>query len=169
MNKRLNDIITSCELSLSESDSRNIFDSLGIKDLRKNPTEEQELKFTQVCNLIKEGKTIEQAVSSVVSQIHVDSEDSNALSNADKEAIIIKQANLAADATLSSLPNIAQAESLNLRQTFIQQFRIRIEQQLQSPEYQKAFISQIECLGELPVLNNSTPSTALPSSSSSNN
>ena len=138
-------------------------------DLRKNPTAEQELKFTQVCNLIKEGQNIEQSISSVVEQTKVDHEDSPALSDLDLEAIIIQQANKAADATLSSLPNIAQAESLNLRQTFIQQFRTRIEQQLKSPEYQKAFISQIESLGELPVLNSSITNTALPSSSSSSN
>ena len=138
-------------------------------DLRKNPTAEQELKFTQVCNLIKQGQTIEQSISSVVEPTKVAHEDSPALSDLDLEAIIIQQANKAADATLSSLPNIAQAESLNLRQTFIQQFRTRIEQQLKSPEYQKAFISQIESLGELPVLNSSIPNTALPSSSSSSN
>lgn len=169
MNKKLTDIIASCELSLSAEDSKNIASSLGINDLRKNPTAEQELKFTQVCNLIKQGQTIEQSISSVVEQTKVDHEDSPALSDLDLEAIIIQQANKAADATLSSLPNIAQAESLNLRQTFIQQFRTRIEQQLKSPEYQKAFISQIESLGELPVLNSSITNTALPSSSSSSN
>lgn len=83
--------------------------------------------------------------------------------------MIVEQANKAADATLSSLPNIAQAESSRLRQTFIQQFRTRIQQQLQSPEFQKAFIDQIESLGEYPALSGNIPNTALPGSSSSSN
>ncbi len=102
MNKKLTDIIASCEVSLSAEDSKNIASSLGINDLRKNPTAEQELKFTQVCNLIKQGQTIEQSISSVVEQTKVDHEDSPALSDLDLEAIIIQQANKAADATFSS-------------------------------------------------------------------
>ena len=158
MNKKLTDIIKNCEVSLSDSESKDITSALGITDLRRNPTEEQEIEFTKICNLIKEGKAIEQAIAEVVKAKDL---------NAQLEAIITHQANLAADATLSTLPSIAQAESTNLRQKFVQQFRKRISEQLQSPEYQKAFISQIECLGELPTFNNSTTNTALPSSSSS--
>jgi hypothetical protein len=166
MNKKLSDIITNCELTLSEEDSRNITSALGIKDLRKNPSEEQQIKFTRVCNSIKEGKTIEQAISTVVEGRKTDSQDSS-IDDIDLEAIITHQANLAADATLSTLPNIAQSESAVLRQKFVRHFRIRVREQLQSPEYQKAFMAQIECLGELPTFNNSTTNTALPSSSSS--
>lgn len=164
MNHKLKEIIDNFELSLSEDQRRNITSSLGIKDLRKNPTPEQEAELNQVCQLIKEGESIDLAISKVTQK---DRSESSSLSDADLEQIIIAQANKAADATLSTLPNLAQAESLNLRETFVQQFRTRIQQQLQSPEYQKAFIAQIECLGELPTLNSSTPNIALPSSSSS--
>ena len=158
MNKKLTDIIKNSEISLSDSDSKNITSALGITDLRRNPTEEQEIEFTKICNLNKDGFAIEQAIAEVVKAKDL---------NAQLEAIITHQANLAADATLSTLPSIAQAESTSLRQKFVQQFRKRISEQLQSPEYQKAFVSQIECLGELPTFNNSTTNTALPSSSSS--
>ena len=164
MNHKLKDIIDNFELSLSEDERRNITSSLGIKDLRKNPTPEQEAELNHVCQLIKDGQSIDLAISKVTQQ---DSSESSSLSDADLEQIIIAQANKAADATLSTLPNLAQTESLNLRETFVQQFRTRIQQQLQSPEYQKAFIAQIECLGELPTLNSSTQNIALPSSSSS--
>lgn len=164
MNRRLQDIIDNFDLSLSADDTRNITSSLGIKDLRKKPTPEQEAELNQVCQLIKEGESIDLAISKVTQK---DSSESSSLSDADLEKIIIAQANKAADATLSTLPNLAQTESLNLRETFIQQFRSRIQQQLQSPEYQEAFIAQIECLGELPTLNSNTPNIALPSSSSS--
>ncbi len=169
MNKRITEIIENHELSLSEEDSRTITASVGIDDLRRNPTEEQESRISQICHLIKDGKTVSEAISTVVEPTDNDGEDSKVLSDADIEAIIISQANKAADATLSSLPNVAQAESSKLRQTFIQQFRLRVEEQLKSPEYQQAFISQIESLGEYPVLNGNIPNTALPSNSSSSN
>ena len=166
MNKKLTEIIEKSEISLSESDSKNITSSLGITNLRRNPTEEQEIALTQICNLIKEGKDIEQAIAEIVKNDELDS--SLALDvDAELEAIITQQATMAADATLSTLPNIAQAESASLRQKFIQQFRNRIQQQLQSPEYQEAFVAQIKCLGELPTFNSSTTNIALPSSSSS--
>lgn len=169
MNKRITEIIENHQLSLTDEDSRTITSSVGIDDLRKNPTDEQELKLTQICHLIKDGKTVIEAISSVVEPTDNDGEDSKVLSDADIEAIIISQANKAADATLSSLPHIAQAESSKLRQIFVQQFRLRIEEQLKSPEYQQAFISQIESLGEYPALSGNIPNTALPSSSSSSN
>lgn len=167
MNKRITEIIAKHELSLSEEDTRTITASVDIDDLRRNPTEEQEVRLTQICHLIRDGKTVSEAISTVVEPTELDGEDSGVLSDADIEAMIISQANKAADATLSSLPNIAQAESSKLRQTFIQQFRNRIQQQLRSPEFQKAFIDQIESLGELPALSGNIPNTALPSSSSS--
>ena len=169
MNKRITEIIAKHELSLSEEDTRTITASVDIDDLRRNPTEEQEVRLTQICHLIRDGKTVSEAISTVVEPTELDGEDSGVLSDADIEAMIISQANKAADATLSSLPNIAQAESSKLRQTFIQQFRNRIQQQLRSPEFQKAFIDQIESLGELPALSGNIPNTALPSSSSSSN
>ena len=168
MNKRITEIIENHQLSLSDEDSRTITAAVGIEDLRRNPTEEQELRLSQICHLIKDGKTVIEAISSVVEPTDNDSEDSGVLSDADIEAIIISQANKAADATLSSLPNIAESEGWRLRQTFIQQFRRRIEEQLKSPEYQQAFIEKIESLGEYRLSSN-IPSTALPGSSSSSN
>lgn len=151
MNHKLQSIINNFELSLSEEQNKHIISSLGITDLRKNPTPEQENHLNQVFQLIKDGQEIEQAIS-------------QALTNADLERIITEQANKAADAALLTLPNVAEGEINKLRQIFIEKFRLRIEQQLQSPEYHQAFLDRIECLGESPTLNGSTQTTALPSS-----
>ena len=164
MNHKIKSIIDNFNLSLSEDDSRQITSSLGINDLRKNPTSEQEVNLNQVCQLISEGKSIDMAVAQVTQS---DITEPLSLSDADLEKIITEQANKAADAALLSLPRLAESQISALRETFLQQFRIRIEQQLKSPEYQEAFIKEIESLGELPISNSSTPSIALPSSSSS--
>lgn len=165
MNHKLQSIINEFELALSDDQNKHIISSLGITDLRKNPTPEQENHLNQVFQLIKDGQEIEQAISQFAQQ---DIAESSSLSDADLERIITEQANQAADAALLTLPTTAAGEINKLRQIFIEKFRLRVEQQLQSPEYHQAFLDGIECLGESPTLNGSTQSTALPSSSSSN-
>ena len=165
MNHNIQNIFNEFEISLSEQDNRKITSSLNINDLRKNPTEEQEANLRQVCQLIKDGAAIDSAISKITQQEV--SEISTSVSD-ELMQIIIQQANLAADQSLLALPKLAESETINLRNAFVTQFRIRIESQLKSAEYQAAFIEQIQCLGEPPTLNSSTPITALPSSSSTN-
>ncbi len=157
MNNKIKAIFENYHISLSEEDKKSITSKLDIKDLRKNPTEKQEEQLNQVCKLIGYGKNITHALA----EIDIKTDDSD--SSLDFDAIT-ELANRAADAALLSLPNLAQAEMEGLRAKFIEQFRIRVQQQLLSPEFKQKFVEQIECLGELTTSNNSSPNMALPSS-----
>lgn len=164
MNRKIQEIFNKLEQNLEEADIRKITSSVGIKNHGKNPTNEQEEGLEAVCQLIAAGESVESAISKVSSLTDKSSENSRQ----NMEQIILEQANKAADAALLSLPNVAQSEIEQLRQSFIRQFRIRIEQQLSSPEFQQQFVSQMECLGEQVVFSSSTTNTALLDSSSSN-
>lgn len=165
MNHKLQSIIDNFELPLDDDQHKHVIASVGINDLRKNPTPEQEDHLNQVFQLIKDGQSIDQAIAQFMQQ---DNLEPSSLSDADLERIITEQAIKAADAALLTLPNIAEVEFNKLRQTFVQQFRKRVEQQLQSPEYRQNFLNQIQCLGESLTLSGNTPNTALLSSSSTN-
>ena len=164
MNRKIEEIFNQLEPNLEETDIRKITSSVGIKNHGKNPTNEQEEGLKTICQLIVDGESVESAISKVSSLTDKSSENSRH----SMEQIILEQANKAADAALMSLPNVAQSEIERLRQSFIKQFRIRIKQRLNSPEFQQQFASQMECLGEQAVFNSSTTNTALLDSSSSN-
>lgn len=159
MNHKLEDIFGSLEPNLVEADIKKITSSLAIKDRRKNPTPEQEVRLKAICQLIAAGEPIESAISKVITRDY-NSPESGTIDR-DWEKIILEQANKAADTALLSLPNEARIEAEQLRQTFIRLFRSRIKEQLSSPEFQQQFISQIECLGEQTAFSSSMTNTAL--------
>ena len=164
MNRKIEEIFNQLEPNLEETDIRKITSSVGIKNHGKNPTNEQEEGLEAVCQLIAAGESVESAILKVSSL----TDKSLETSSQNMEQIILEQANKAADAALMSLPNVAQSEIERLRQSFVKQFRTRIEQQLNSPKFQQQFVSQMECLGEQAVFSSSTTNTALLDSSSSN-
>ena len=157
MNRKIEEIFDKLEPKLDEANIRKITSSVGIKNHGKNPTPEQEAGLEAICQLIATGESIELAISKVVEP---DSSPKPNLNDTNLEKIILEQANKAADAALFSLPNVALAETEQLRQTFIQQFRSRVEEQLRSPEFQQQFISQMECLGEQRAESNNMKSIA---------
>ncbi len=90
--------------------------------------------------------------------------------NLDK--FILSLANQSADATFSSLPNIAIEEYQRLKALFMQQYRQRIIERLQDPEFQQQFQAAMEGgqdMGKLKLLSSTTSNTALLNSSSSSN
>ena len=164
MNRKIEDIFNKLSPKLEEVNIRKITSSVGIKNHGKNPTPEQEAGLEAICQLIATGESVELAISKVAEPDSSPKPNSN---DTNLEKIILEQANKAADAALFSLPNVALAETEQLRQAFIQQFRSRVEEQLRSPEFQQQFISQMECLGELRASSSNMMNTATLDSSSS--
>jgi len=90
-------------------------------------------------------------------------------SEAKLDNFILTLANQAANATLTSFPNIALEEHLRLKALFVKRYRERIAEQLQSAEFRQQFQAAMEGeeLGKLPLLSSTTSNTALLNSSSS--
>lgn len=148
------------------------------------PTEEQVRGFEKVCSLIQGGKQINEAINAVCeeaknekthkdTQVNDSTDPSESLqtenSNAKVEDFILSLANQSADATFASLPSIAIEEHQRLKALFVQQYRQRIMERLQDPEFRQQFQAAIEGqdMGKLPLLNSTTSNIALLSSSSS--
>ena len=145
-------------VSLSSSDGERVNAFLGIKDKRKNLSDEQKLILQQVCQLMSRGESVEGAIALVgstdssesTSESVVDlSAKSEPVDEPDLNLIIESQANRAADAAMMSLPNLASAEIEGIRAAFIRQFRKRIRERLQSVEFQSAFVTTINGQGQL--------------------
>lgn len=83
------------------------------------------------------------------------------------DKFILAQAERAAEAELSKIPQVAQEENIRLRTLFVQRYRQYIAERLQDPEYREKFQAAIEGqdLGKSELLGSTTSNTALPSSS----
>ncbi len=126
-----------------------------------------------MCTLLREGKSIEEATEIVVSEAKNRTKESmldSPLEDDELNKFIIEQAIKAADATLSSLPQVAFDEYQRLKEAFVRKYRERIVERLSDPEFKQQFVAAIEGtdLGKFKLLNNTPSNIALPSSSSSN-
>lgn len=181
MNNALKEI--ACKYEVSEEEIPAILAGMKVKDAQK-PSKPQLEGFEKVCRMLKEGQPMDQALATILeeakndktqkdTQVNGSTNPSESLqtesSEAKLEEFILSLANQSADATFASLPNIALEEHHRLKALFVQQYRQRIMERLQDPEFRQQFQAAIEGqdMGKLPLLNSTTSNIALLSSSSS--
>lgn len=166
MNDNLKEIAQKYEVS--EEQISEILTGMNVKKL-DNPGKRQLEGLEQVCGLLKEGKSQDEAIAIVTDEAKSKVEESEeAFAVEDLDNFIIQQAERAAESTLHSLPQIAIEEQYRLKALFVQRYRERLAQQLQDPGFRQQFQAAIEGqeLGKSNLLN-ATSNIALPSSSSS--
>lgn len=136
---------------------------------------DEHLETIQALNELVESGKAETYESAVVlyrqQQEYLALSDNPVQASNNLDEYILSLANQSADATFASLPRIALEEHQRLRALFVQQYRKRILERLQDPEFKQQFQAAIEGqdLGKLKLLLSSTTSnTALLGSSSSN-
>ena len=157
MSHKIIEAASSFGVSLLPSDGERVNAFLGITDKRKNLSDEQKLILQHACELVSQGKSVEEAITvmgstdSSESAVDCSSAKSEPTDEPDLNLIIESQANRAADEALMSLPNLAKSEMESFRQAFIRQFRKRIRERLQSAEFQSAFVTTIDTQGQLPT------------------
>lgn len=179
MNNALKDIATRYEVS--EEKMLEILGRMKVKNAEK-PSKPQIEGFEKVCILLKEGKSMDTAITAILDEAkngksgesEIDGEISQAADTLEDEELqnfVFREADRAADATLKSFPQIAFEERQRYKELFVQRYRQRIAQQLQNPEFRQHFQAAIEGqdLGKLHLLNSMTSNIALPSNSSSSN
>lgn len=179
MNNALKDIATRYEVS--EEKMLEILGRMKVKNAEK-PSKPQIEGFEKVCTLLKEGKSMDTAITAILdeakngksSESEIDGETPQAADTLEDEELknfVFREADRAADATLKSFPQIAFEERQRYKELFVQRYRQRITQQLQDPEFRQHFQAAIEGqdLGKLHLLNSMTSNIALPSNSSSSN
>jgi uncharacterized protein YoaH (UPF0181 family) len=170
MNEALKEIANRYEVA--EDKISEILEKLPVKNPEK-PTKKQIQGFEKVCTLIKEGKSTEEAIEIVVREAKNGTKElmpDSLIEDEELDNFIIEQAIRAADATISSLPQVAFDECQRLKESFVRKYRERIAERLNDPEFKQQFVATIEGkeMGKF-IFSNSTHSTiALPSSSSSN-
>lgn len=165
------------ELQKPEAQLNSLLSAAGIQtDLEDYTTEH--LETIQAINeLVESGdaKTYEEA-QVLRSQQQQQADDATSQKAAQPlnnlEEFILSLANQAADTTFASFPSMALEEHHRLKALFVQQYRLRILERLQDPEFQQQFQAAMsgQDLGKLKLLLSSTKSsTALLGSSSSSN
>jgi len=183
MNNALNEIAAKYEVS--EEKIPEILAGMKVKDAQK-PSKAQLDGFEKVCTLLKEGKPMDQALATILEEAKSDKMQKDIQNNenashpqmqspqaenseAKLDDFILTLANQAANATLTSFPNIALEEHLRLKALFVKRYRERIAEQLQSAEFRQQFQAAMEGqeLGKLPLLSSTTSNIALLNSSSS--
>jgi hypothetical protein len=172
MNEALKEIASRYEVA--EDRISEILSQMKVKNPEK-PTKKQLEGFERVCTLLKEGKSIEEATEIVVSQakngVQESRSDSLSLIEDDElDNFITEQALRAADATLSSLPQVAYDEYQQLKEAFVRKYRERIAERLNDPVFKEQFVAAIEGrdMGKFKLSSSTHSTIALPSSSSSN-
>jgi hypothetical protein len=170
MNEALKEIASRYEVASDRIPE--ILEKLPLKNPEK-PTKKQIQGFERVCSLIKEGKSIEEAVEVVVGEAKNGKFESGSelpLEDEELENFIVEQAKIAAASALSRLPQIAVEKRQQLEVKFAKAFEEEISRRLNDPTFKQQFIATIEGqdLGKLNLLSGTPSNIALPSSSSSN-
>ncbi|MES1026214.1 hypothetical protein ABN584_25290 [Gloeocapsa sp. BRSZ] len=170
MNNTLKEI--AAKYSVAEEIIPEILSGMKLKDSQRYSKSQLE-GFEKVCTWLQAGKSMEQAIKTLLDEAKTNREEkitnTSSINPEELDGFILNQAEQAADKTLFSLPQIAIEEHYRLKALFVQRYRQRIAERLQDPEFRQQFESAIEGqeLGKPKLLNSTTSSIALPSSSSS--